>query len=341
MAGLVTVALDAMGGDHAPQATVQGAVLALRDDPDLAVLLVGDEARLRSELGRHGHAERLEVVHASEVVAMDEAPARAVRARPDNSMSVGMRLVRAGRAAAFATAGNTGAALASALFELGRIRGIRRPALATVMPAADGFFLILDIGANADCRAADLVQFGLMGRVYAERVLGIAEPRVALISNGEEQGKGNELVKEATAAFLRSNLRFVGNVEGKDLPLRLADVVVTDGFTGNVLIKTAEGVAYLIVELLRRELRGSWRGRVGALLARPALRRVFRQLDYAEFGGAPLLGVDGVVVVGHGRSDARAIAGMLRAAKRAAQQDLVVQIAEGLVELEKQLGSNA
>jgi glycerol-3-phosphate acyltransferase PlsX len=244
-----------------------------------------------------------------------------------------MRLVKEGQADAFVTAGNTGAALAAALFELGRIRGIRRPALASVLPGLGSRCLILDIGANADCRPADLVQFALMGHVYCRQVLGVGSPRVGIVSNGEEEGKGNQLVKEAFALLKESGLRFVGNVEGKDLPHDFADVVVTDGFTGNVLIKTAEGIASLVLDMVRSAAASSLRGKLGGLLLRPALRKALAQLDYTEVGGAPLLGVAGVVIVGHGRSDSGAIVSLIRAGANAARQDVVGAIRDGLGEI--------
>ncbi|MGI6209255.1 MAG: phosphate acyltransferase PlsX [Anaerolineae bacterium] len=324
----IRVALDAMGGDHGVPEVVAGAIQAVATLPDVDVILVGDEAAISP--GLQGAPDRVSVRHASQVVNMDEAPAAAVRSRPDNSMSVGLRLVKAGEADAFVTTGNTGAALAAALFELGRIRGVRRPALATLLPALEGQPLLLDVGANADCRPQDLVQFALMGTVYSSRVLGVASPRVGLISNGEEETKGNELVKEAHSLLKASGLRFVGNVEGKDLFTGMADVVVTDGFTGNVLIKTAEGVAMMIISLMRREAKASLRGQLGGLLLKPALRRALSGLDADEVGGAPLLGVNGVVLVGHGRSKRTAVVSLVRAGAEAARQGVVGAIAEGL-----------
>ena len=333
MAERVRVALDAMGGDHAPAVPVAGAVAAAREMPDVEVILVGDEGALAAELRRHAGAPALRTVHAAEVVAMDETPANAVRAKRENSMSVALRLVKGGGADAFVTAGNTGAALAAAMFELGRIRGIRRPALAVQLPGLGGPYLLLDVGANADCRPHDLVQFGLMGHVYSNRVLRVASPRVGLVSNGEEEGKGNELVKEAYGLLKASGLRFVGNVEGKDLPHNPVDVAITDGFTGNVLLKTAEGMATLIVESIKGAAKSSLRGKLGGWLLRPALRQALARLDPSEVGGAPLLGVDGVALVGHGRSDEKAIVSLIRAGADVARQGLVAAIADGLQQL--------
>ncbi len=330
----VRIAVDAMGGDLGPRVNVEGAVAAVTRDSALEVILVGDKAEIERRLAAVPAAERasLSVQPASQVVEMAEVPVQAVRSKPDNSMSVGMRLVRDGKADGFVTAGNTGAALAAALFELGRIEGIRRPALATLMPGVSGSYLLLDIGANADCRPQDLVQFALMGHVYAKRGLGIASPRIGLVSNGEEESKGNELTKEAHILLRGSGLNFVGNVEGKDLPNGLADVVVTDGFTGNVMIKTSEGVASMILEILKRQIARSWRAKLGGLLLRPTLKAAVAHLDYTEVGGAPLLGVRGVVLVGHGRSNAKAIASLISAGARVARQGLVAAIADGLKE---------
>ena len=335
MAEAIRVALDAMGGDRAPAVTVEGALAATRADHAVQVVLVGDEPTVRAELARRSGppGSAVSIEHAPEVVRMDEAPASAVRSRPGNSMSVGMRLVKEGKADAFVTAGHTGAALAAALLELGRIRGIRRPALATLLPGLEGRYLLLDIGANPDCRPQDLLQFALMGHVYSNRALGVPSPRIALLSNGEEEGKGNQLVKATYPLLKGSHLRFLGNVEGKDLPHNSADVVVTDGFTGNVLIKTAEGVAALVFGLLKQQVTASLRGKLGGLLLRPSLRKAAALLDYTEVGGAPLLGVNGVVAVGHGRSDSRAIASLIRVGATAARQGIVGAIATGLGEM--------
>jgi len=324
------VALDAMGGDHGPTEAVAGALEAVAALPYVDVVLVGDRAQLEPLVAQAGANPRISIHHASQVVAMDEAPATAVRSRPDNSMSVAAGLVKAGAADAFVTPGNTGAALAASLFSLGRIKGIRRPALAATIPSLEGRFLILDVGANTECRPYDLLQFGFMGHVYADRVLGIGSPRVGIVSNGEEEGKGNDLVKAAYPLLKASDLRFVGALEGKDIPNGLADVLVTDGFTGNVMVKTAEGIMGLLLGLIRDEAKTSLRGKIGGGLMRPVLRQAVKRLDYNEVGGAPLLGVDGVVVVGHGRSKRTAIASLIRAGAEAARQGVVQAIADGL-----------
>ena len=339
------IVVDAMGGDHAPAVVVDGAVQAARD-LGLEIILVGRQEAIQAELRQHDTAGLpLTVHHTSEVIEMDEHPAAAVKAKRDSSMVVGMELIKRGgadvgagptarppRADAFFTAGNSGGALAAALFRLGRIRGIQRPALSTIFPSQtpQGYCFLLDIGANADCKPEYLVQFALMGSVYAERVLGVPNPRVAIVSNGEEEGKGNQLVQETVPLLRASGLHFVGNVEGKDIPWGLADVIVTDGFTGNVIIKLAEGVSRMMMDIIKQELTSRNVSKVGALLAKPAFDQVKRRLDYREYGGAPLLGVDGVVIVGHGRSDALAVRNGIRMAAQAVENGVLEAIKQGI-----------
>ncbi len=313
------VALDAMGGDHAPAATVEGALIAARDY-GIEVTLAGPEGALRAELARRGDAGAgVRVVNATEVIAMAEHPAQAVRAKRHSSMAVGMRLLKEGEAQAFVSAGNTGAAMAAALLALGRLHGVERPAIGALMPSlGGGVTLVLDVGANAECRPSHLAQFGHMGSAYVERALGIANPRVGLLSIGEEPTKGSPLTLEAYALLSASQLNFRGNVEGRDLVRGVADVIVTDGFTGNVVLKAAEGVLDLFGETLKGALTSHWYYLPAALMLRPALRGMAKRFDYSEYGGAPLLGVDGVVVIAHGRSDARAIANSIRVAAEVA-----------------------
>src|SRR5574341_194862 len=254
---------------------------------------------------------------------MSDKPATTARHKAENSMAVGMDLIKAGEADAFVTAGNTGGAMANALFRLGRIRGVKRPALTALFPVKTGYCVVLDIGANADCKPEYLVQFALMGSVYAEKVMGKKNPRVALLSNGEEPGKGNELVKETFPLIQETGLNFIGNVEGKELFSGGVDVAVMDGFTGNLLLKSSEAVAKLITEKLREELMSSVPTKNGGLLARPAFARIKKMLDPGEVGAAPLLGIDGLVFIGHGRSDARALVNAIRVARQAVQSDLL------------------
>ena len=325
------VIVDAMGSDNAPGPDVEGAIRAARRH-GCGLLLVGREDVVRAELAKHDVSGlSIEVAHASQVVEMHEHPAQAVREKVDASVVVGMRLLRDGAGDALVSAGNSGGVLASALVgagRIGRIKGIQRPAISTVLPHLHGHSFMLDIGANADARPEWLVQFGIMGAVYAGKVLGIATPRVGLLSNGEEDTKGNAVVQEAHALLRETDLNFVGNVEGKDITQGKADVIVSDGFAGNVAIKTAEGTASMILTILKREIKARPLASLGALLAKPAFRVAAKTLDYREYGGGPLLGVDGVVIIAHGRSDALAMENAVRVALEAAERDVVGTIRE-------------
>ncbi len=334
------VALDAMGGDHAPAEIVAGAVQAARE-LSASVILTGPEQVVRAELAKHETAGLdITVEDAPEVVAMDEHPSDSLK-KKQSSMAVAVRLAKEGRASAAVSAGNSGAMMAAALFGLGRVRGIDRPALGIPFPARGGVCLLLDVGANADCRPQHLVQFALMGSAYAGQVYKIARPRVGLLSIGEEEGKGNQLVKETTpllkeAASL-AGLNFIGNVEGKDLPAGAADVVVCDGFTGNVALKLSEGLARMIRDMLRDAAYSSTRAKIGGALLKPALERQFAAIDWRETGGSLLMGLKGVALIGHGRSDARAI----RSAVRTARQIAAAQPAEVIAESMAKLGNLA
>lgn len=322
--------LDAMGSDRHPEPEVQAAVEASRQ-LGVEVILVGREEELAPRLqALDTTGARVTIVHAPEVLTMTDKPAETARRKARNSMAVGMELLKAGEGQAFVTAGNTGGAMANALFHLGRLRGVKRPALTTLFPTRKGHCVVLDIGANAECKPEYLVQFAIMGAVYAERVLGVANPRVGLLSNGEEPGKGNDLVKATYPLLEQSGLNFIGNVEGKELFGGEADVVVTDGFTGNVLLKGSEAVAKLITEVLKEELMASWRTKIGALLARPAFERLREMLNPDVIGAAPLLGVDGLVFVGHGRSGPEALVSALRVAKQAVEADLLGGLREAI-----------
>jgi glycerol-3-phosphate acyltransferase PlsX len=327
------IAVDAMGGDRAPSVVVDGAVQAARD-LGLEIVLVGQRGAITSELERYDTAGlALSVHHADEVIDMDEhSPVATVKAKKDSSMMVGMDLVRRQQVDAFFTAGHSGGALAAALFRLGRIRGIKRPALSITFPSQtpQGHCFLLDIGANVDCKPEYLLQFAIMGSVYAERVLGVPNPRVAIVSNGEEEGKGNQLVRETVPLLKASPLNFVGNAEGKDILWGIADVVVTDGFTGNVIIKLTEGLARFLKDVLREEITSRTVSSVGGFLAKPAFEALGRRTDYREYGGAPLLGVDGVVLVGHGRSDALAIRNGIRAAAQTVENGVLDAIKQGI-----------
>ncbi len=310
------VAVDAMGGDHAPRVVVEGATLAAREFGQ-GVILVGDRARVEDELTRLGVRSGdlpIEVRHASEVVAMDEPPAAALRKKKDSSLRVCLELVREGRASAAVSAGNSGAFMALGSLVLGRLSGVDRAAIATVLPNRVGRVVLIDAGANVDCKPQHLVQFAIMGEVYARRVLGISEPRVGLLTNGTEEGKGNDVTREAYALLKPAPLRFLGNVEGRDIYNGNADVVVCDGFVGNVALKASEGLAEAVRGMMREEIERSWRTRLGYLLIRPAFKAFEQRVDYAEVGGAPLLGLAGVAIVSHGGSNAKAIKNAIRVA---------------------------
>ncbi len=330
------IVLDAMGSDNYPTPDVAGAVMAAQEWGD-EIILVGREDAIRQELAHHDTAGlELEIVHAAEVIEMDDEPAWAAREKKNSSMHVGMNLVRDGEADGYVTAGNTGGVLAVAtLHTLRRIQGVKRPALVAILPLPAGRVVALDIGANADCKPEFLLQFAVMGDIYARAVLGCANPRVALLSNGEEPGKGNALVKEAYELLTCSDLNFVGNVEPREAETCHADVVVADGFTGNIFIKTLEATAKMLTDFIRDEIKASPLTAVGGLLAKPALGRVARQVDPFEVGGGPLLGVNGVVIIGHGRSNGRAIKNSIGQARRAVQGGVVEAIRDGLAEEER------
>jgi glycerol-3-phosphate acyltransferase PlsX len=332
---MVRLALDAMGGDHAPLAPIEGAVRAARAW-GYEIQLVGREADVRAALRRQGDLSGVEsllqIVHAPEVIEMGEHPASAVRSKRQSSMAVGIDLVRKGAADGFVSAGNTGGVLATALLGLRRIEGIssERPALAALVPTLKSHCVLLDIGANTDARPEWLAQFALMGSIYAEVALGRANPSVATLSNGEEQGKGNAALAEAIPLIRALPIRYVGNVEGNDVTAGRVDVVVVDGFAGNIFLKGAEGVVTTMTELIRQELT---RNPIRALLAlglRPAFRSLRRRLSYEEVGGVPLLGVNGVCIVAHGRSSAYAMRNALRAAAQCAELRLVDRIRDRL-----------
>ncbi len=323
------IAIDAMGGEHMPRAAVDGAVAAHLEGHQ--VVLVGDEAQLRAELARAG--VELPVVHASDVIGMNEH-ATDVRRRRDSSVMVAMRLVKDGRAAACVSMGHSGATMAAAIFELGRVKGVDRAAILASLPTAAGATALLDAGANADCKPAYLQQFAVMGSAYVRSMWGVAEPKVGLMSNGEEPSKGNELTRAAHELLAATpGVGFVGNVEGRDLFTGVVDVVVTDGFTGNVILKQAEGEAKAIFSWVKEALASGVRAKLGGLLARPALRGLAKRLDPAEYGAQPLLGVRGYAFIGHGSSDARAVTSAVRTAAKAVGSGAVERLAAAMEEL--------
>ncbi|MEI7846348.1 MAG: phosphate acyltransferase PlsX [Chloroflexota bacterium] len=334
---MIKIVLDAMGSDSHPTPDVIGAVMAAREY-GIEVILVGDEARINPILKEQNPGNLpIRVVHAPDILTMeDKGDALVFKARhkdSKNSMAVGMDLIKRGEADAFVTAGNTGAAWLTALFRLGRMRGVDKPALAATFPTAKGTCIVLDIGANPDCDPQNLLQFAVMGSIYAEKVRGIKNPTIGLISNGEEEGKGNHLIKDTTPLIKQSGLNFYGNVEGKEVIGGAVDVAVTDGFTGNVMLKSSEAVAKLIVDEIKKAIKtGGFGAMIGGLLVKPALNKIKKLLDPSEEGAAPLLGVNGLVFIGHGRSDEIAIKNAIRVAKNAVESGVLDSMKSNLQE---------
>ncbi|MBB6146130.1 glycerol-3-phosphate acyltransferase PlsX [Silvibacterium bohemicum] len=326
---LIDIALDAMGSDKSPEPELRGAILACRQLP-VRVHLIGPQETLRRSLSSYLDGERLpiEIVHASEHIGMEEKAAHAVRAKKDSSMRVGLKLVRDKHVAGFFTAGNTGAAMASAKMVLGALPGVDRPALAIVVPTLSGTpSILLDVGANVDCKPQNLEQFAVMGELYARSVLKISRPRVGILSVGEEESKGNDLTRETYPLLKQLPINFIGNVEGRDIYNGNCDVIVCDGFVGNVALKTSEGLTRLVREMLKASLTTTVTAQVGALLSRKAFNAFKRRLDPSEYGGAPLLGVRGVCIIGHGSSNDRAIMNGIRVAAEFAQAGINESIA--------------
>jgi glycerol-3-phosphate acyltransferase PlsX len=302
------IALDAMGGDRAPDVNIEGALEALGVSDDIEVVLVGDEPAILKRLsGKSYPASRIQVLHASEVITMGDSPSQAVRRKKDSSLRKAVELVRDKSADGAVSAGNSGAMMALALFLVGSSKGVDRPAIATMMPSYNKPFLLLDAGANVDCSPENLLHFALMGEAYCKHILMRPSPRVALLSIGEEPTKGNELTKESFKLIMRTGLNFIGNIESKDVFMGEADVVVCDGFAGNIFLKTSEGLVDVFMKMLRREIGGSLSGKLGYLLMSPSIKNLKRKMDYDEYGGAPLLGIDGTCLISHGRSSTKAI----------------------------------
>ncbi len=323
------IAVDAMGGDHAPAAIVEGAVKAA-NEYGIDVILVGREAEVTALLSRSAPCPRITVVHAPDVVGMDDPPAQAVRRKREASLVVCAELVHAGEAAAMFSAGNTGAGMAVSLFKFGRIPGIDRPGIALPLPTLEGHTIILDAGANVDVAPHCLVQYAVMGSIYASEIFGIEAPKIGLLNIGEEETKGNEVAKEAYALLKAAPVRFVGNVEGRHLFDGTVDVAVCDGFTGNVALKTSEGIADMLLKMVRQEVERRPLLKLPALALRPIFDSIRRRTDYGERGGAPLLGVNGICIIGHGRSNARAVANAIRTAKEAVNHGVVHKIRDQL-----------
>lgn len=326
------IAVDAMGGDHAPLAVVQGALAYARQTADDRVILVGDRARVEPLLAQEGGASlrNVSVHHASQVVKFTDSATDALRKKPDSSIAVAVGLVKAGEADAFVSAGHTGACVATSAFAFGTLGNAKRPGIAVPLPSESTPCVLIDVGANIYCKPLHLFQYGVMASIYARRILKVEKPRVGLLSIGEEEHKGNELTLATRELFARSNLHFKGNAEGRDLWNGSFDVVVCEGFAGNALLKSAEGLGEMCLRMCEGEVASALAGTASPETWKPALEKLKARIDYAQYGGAPLLGVDGITIISHGRSDARAIANAIRAAADAARQGLTAAMAKEL-----------
>ncbi|MDP2690704.1 MAG: phosphate acyltransferase PlsX [Deltaproteobacteria bacterium] len=301
------IAVDAMGGDYAPAAVVEGSIQAARE-LRIPIILVGDRERIDAELKKHGYSgQSISIKHASEVIGMAESPSLAVRKKKDSSLKVCFDLVKSGEAGAVVSAGNSGAAMAAGIFLFKRIKGVERPAIAVSVPTMKAPAVLLDVGGNVDCKPSHLFQFAVMGGAYARYALKKDNPRIGLLSNGEEEAKGNELTRETHALLKKTSLNYIGYVEGRDIYSGDVDVVVTDGFVGNVVLKLSEGLIEAITTMLKEEIMSSVSSKIGYLLSKGAFEKLRKKVDYAEYGGAPLLGIEGVCIISHGRSSPRAI----------------------------------
>jgi phosphate acyltransferase len=318
---MIKIAVDGMGSDNSPQSEVEGAVQAAKDY-GVHVILVGKEAVLGPLLKSKARGASVELRNASEVIGMGEPPTAALRKKKDSSIRVAANLVRSGEASGLVSAGNTGAVMAISKVVIGAVPGVDRPALATVLPTLKGHCVLLDVGANVDCKPHHLVQFAIMGYLFSKKIVGVASPRVGLMSVGEEESKGNDLTKEVYKILKEIRLNFIGNVEGRDIYNGRADVIVCDGFTGNVALKTSEGLIEAVVLLLKEELASNLQAMVGALLSKQSFGRLKKRLDYSEYGGAPLLGLRGVSIICHGRSSSNAIKNAIRVAKEFAENQV-------------------
>jgi glycerol-3-phosphate acyltransferase PlsX len=325
----MNIAVDAMGGDYAPEVVVQGALRAARQLA-VEITLVGREKAVREVMGRNDVASGIHVLHCDDVVRMHEIPIKAVRRKKDASIRVAFEHLRSGRVDAVVSAGNSGAAFAAGLLTMGKIKGIERPALAGVLPGERGPVILLDVGANVDCRPAHLFQFGIMAQAYGTACLGMTDPKIGLLNIGEEGVKGNELVRSAHELFTKSSLNFVGNVEGRDVLTGNVQIVVSDGFVGNIALKLLEGMANAVNNMVQSDMKRSFGGRLGLFFGRRALRTFGRRLDYEEYGGAPILGIKGVGIVCHGSSSPRAIQNAIKMAVRYVEQNFTGRLATSL-----------
>jgi len=338
---MIKIAVDGMGSDNSPHSEVEGSIAAAREY-GVEVLLVGKK-ELLSPLVREkgGDGLPIEICHASEVVEMDEKPTAALRRKKDSSLRIAAELVRDGTAVGLVSAGNTGAVMAISKMVIGVVPGVDRPALAAIVPTLSGHAILIDVGANVSCKAHHLVQFAIMGHLFSKKIIGVNSPRVGLMSVGEEESKGTDLIKEAHKALKEVRLNFIGNVEGRDIYNGRADVIVCDGFTGNVALKTSEGLIEAAVMLLREELSRNIQAKIGALLSLPSFKRLKKRLDYSEYGGAPLLGIRGVSIICHGRSSSNAIKNAIRVAKEFADNKINAKLEAELSQLDGYAGTGA
>jgi len=325
---VIRIALDAMGGDFAPDEIVKGAVLASQELPDLEIFLVGSPDKIIQALKKHQEKGKLPIVTASEVIGMNEHPVQAVKQKKDASINVAVSLVKDGKADAVISAGNTGAIMAAALFKLGRIPGVERPAIATEFPLPTGKVLLLDMGANVDCKPKHLVQFAMMGRLYSQDVMRVENPRVGLLNLGEEKEKGNELTRETWPLLKQAQVNFIGNVESKEIFNGTVDVIVCDGFVGNLILKFGESLGTAIYKMMKKELSGGIMNKLGLALLYPGLKRLKKLVTYDEYGAAPLLGIQGIVYKAHGRSKAAAIKTAIKNTAEAIKGDLISSISK-------------
>lgn len=327
------IAVDAMGGDQGLLATVKGSIDAIKE-LGVNIILIGNEEKIKNEILKNEYSgDSLEIINAEEVITNEEEPAMAIRRKKQSSMVIGLNLVKGGVADAFVSSGSTGALLAGGLLIVKRIKGVDRAALAIPYPTKKGVSLLLDGGANTDCKAKYLQQFAIMGSIYTEKILNIANPKVSLINIGTEEGKGNELSKEAYRLLESTNINFVGNIEARDIPNGISDVLVCDGFVGNIILKLTEGLAMSIFSMLKEEFMSSIKSKIGALILKPSFRKFKKRLDYTEYGGAPLLGIKGVVIKAHGSSDAKAIKNAIKQSKIFVENRIIDKIEDEISSL--------
>jgi glycerol-3-phosphate acyltransferase PlsX len=333
----MTIILDAMGSDNYPIPEIEGAILAVQQ-LGVDLILVGNTEIIKKHLPPNFDSNKIQIIDAPDVLEMTDKPVEASRRKPNNSMAVGLRLLKEGKGQAFVTAGNTGGALFNAISILKRMQGVQRPALTTVFPTRKGQCVVLDIGANADCRPDFFVQFGIIGSIFAEKVLNITSPRVAMLSNGEEEGKGNQLIKESKDLMKKADFNFIGNVEPKEVFAGETDVVVCDGFTGNVFLKTSEAIGKMITDIIKEDIKSGVITSLGGLLVKPAFNRIKTMMDPSQVGAGRLLGVNGLVFIGHGRSNSVAIFNGIKAAQQDVELNLISEIQTAI---EKQISVEA